>query len=236
MDDSTLTVGGLPPIPLERAASWVKAYFDAERNTVDPKPYAYPAYDRLDTGSGPDRLGDGDLLAPTLLNAAPSIVAFYSLQAIRPRLEEALGAVPVDLSLCDAVDTGRHRRLLSGLFDVLDRPGGVRGVRLTTLSKVLHRKRPGFVPLYDRMVWRCYVGPGGPMRPEPERTWAEFVGVLAEHISDDIKNQRPQWERLRAAAPAGVSPLRLLDVVVWTAAKTAARPWVAQGPHPLPQP
>ncbi len=53
-------------------------------------PYAYPAYDTYDSGSGPFELNDGDLLAPALLNAAPTVRAFYSLQRVRPQLIEAL--------------------------------------------------------------------------------------------------------------------------------------------------
>jgi len=66
-------------------------------------PYAYPFYDRMDTGSGPDELDDGDLLAPVLLNVPVTIVAFRSLQAMRNNLQGGLAHIPTTLTLQDAV-------------------------------------------------------------------------------------------------------------------------------------
>lgn len=98
------------------------------------------------TGSGPDELNDGDLLAPLLLNAGPTMAAVYSLQVVRPALEAGLAAIRRDLTLQTAVACGRHGPLLEGLIGVLDAPARVPGIGLTKLTKVLHRKRPLFVP------------------------------------------------------------------------------------------
>ncbi|WP_283514952.1 DUF6308 family protein [Streptomyces sp. H10-C2] len=153
------------------AEAWIHVYFDEDANrtkaaTKGGKPFAYPAYDRLVTGSGPDELNDGDLLAPLLLNAPLTITAVYSLQAVCRTLERGLAAVPPDLTLEVAVTEGRHRPLLEDLIGVLDIPGAVPGVQLTTLTKVLHRKRPLFVPLFDKRVKAHYYG----QKPEPRST------------------------------------------------------------------
>ena len=58
---------------------------------MSERPYAFPAYDCYDGGTAePDRLTDGDLLAPGLLNVPVKIRSFYGLQRVRGRLEEAL--------------------------------------------------------------------------------------------------------------------------------------------------
>lgn len=211
-------------VDVETAAQWIRDYFDEEANAAAAaapagKPFAYPVYDRMATGSGPNELNDGDLLAPLLLNAAPSITAAFRLQAVRPALAAGLSAIPETLTLPDAVADGRHRPLLEGLVEVLDAPGGVRGVRLTTLTKILHRKRPLFVPLFDQRVMACYwtkmPTPGYPMHRVHGRSRARFYTTLAECIVHDLDTQRDAWEALAAQAPADLSLLRVFDVVAW---------------------
>src|SRR4051812_25806072 len=87
------------------------------------KPFAYPAYDRMTTGSDPNELNDGDLLAPLLLNAGPTIAAVYSLHAVRPVLEAGLAAITQELTLQAAVAHGRHGHLLENLTASWTLPG-----------------------------------------------------------------------------------------------------------------
>jgi len=202
-------------VDYDRATRWIDVYFDAKANRVARKPYAYPAYDGLITGSGPEELNDGDLFAPTALNAAPTIAALYSLQSVRDDLEAGLGQVPTDLTLEAAVADGTLENRLGNLVSVRDRDGGLRGVRLTTLLKVLHRKRPLFIPLYDQFVKMCYVGPK-PAFPIPSRsrsTTAAYAIRLAQLMCRDMES--PTFARVAGAAPTDVSPLRVLDVLAW---------------------
>lgn len=124
MTDHHIHVGGRR-VDIEKAAFWIKDYFDEtadrEAAALGKGPvYTYPAYDRLATGSGPNELNDGDLPAPLVLNAGPSIKAVYSLQRVRPKLEHFLAATPTDLTLRTAVAKGAHTKLLGALVSVLD--------------------------------------------------------------------------------------------------------------------
>ncbi|HET9168373.1 MAG TPA: DUF6308 family protein [Actinospica sp.] len=205
-------------ISLVDAAKWIDAYFAEDANRHGTKPYAYPYYDRMSTGSDPDELNDGDLLAPTLLNVRMSIAAFRSLQSVRAELEEGLARIPAGLTLDVAVAQGRHQELLAGIVGVLDHHE-LYGVNMTTLSKVLHRKRPAFMPLYDSHVRACYVGSGSgyPIARAAYRTmqWVEAMGTLAACIADDLTSQARIWDELADGLP--VSRLRLIDVVAWRA-------------------
>jgi len=69
-------------------------YFNAAENFTAKRPFAYPAYDDLWTGSGPDEVDDGDLLAPGMLSAPIDVAGLYGLQRIRPRLKAALEGTP----------------------------------------------------------------------------------------------------------------------------------------------
>ncbi len=151
-------VGGVT-VPRAAALASAKTYLSG-RGT-----YGYPAYDAYDAGSNPWQVTDADLLAPALLNVTPRLPAFYALGMVRPQLEQWLSQIPLDARLEQAGTD--ELTLLADLFAVLD-GNDVRGVQGTTLAKIMHRKRPAFVPLYDRCIWRCYVGIDGAPIPRSD--------------------------------------------------------------------
>lgn len=215
----TVRVGGMH-IPSAKAAAWVRDYFDAGANRLSRRPYAYPAYDSLATGSHGDELNDGDLLAPTLLNATPSIAAFFAMQSAREQVEAGLRATPAGVTLDSAVDDSSLERRMQALVGVLDERK-LRGVKLTTLTKILHRKRPDFMPLHDKFVKACYVGTTDafPMRSQKDRTWVEYWVVMATAINADVQGQLDVWAHLGGLAGEHVAALRVVDVVAWNAGK-----------------
>lgn len=89
-----------------------------------------------------------------------------------------------------------------GVWRLLESQGGVGWV---TAGKLLARKRPSLIPVYDNVV-RCAFG-----RPK------EFWKALREALRQDGGSFRTTVEDLmeRAGLPEQVTPLRTLDVVVW---------------------
>lgn len=197
------------------ARCWIGDYFDAARNRDSPHPFA-PAYDRYRSGSTADELNDGDLMAPALLNVRPSLAAFYGLQSIRKELEAGLAATPASVALGVAVKDDTLNDRIRSFVGVLD-AGAPRGVKLTTLTKVLHRKRPAFMPLHDQYVRACYLGSAAPypVRRSKARSWVDYWAEMASAMHRDLETQPTQWADLAASAGAYVSPLRVLDVVAW---------------------
>jgi len=186
------------------------------------KPYAYPAYDTFDAESGPDELNDGGLLAPGMLNAAPTIAAFYSLQRMRKHLQQRLAAIDTALTLAQAINDGSVDALLGGPVDVLDATPRPYGVRLTTLLKVLHRKRPLLIPLYDRFVKACYVGTGDDFPIQRRRTipTPDYCVDLVKAINRDITSQQPAFATLASTVPVGTPPLRVIDILACKLGRT----------------
>ena len=70
-------------------------------------------------------------------------------------------------------------------------------------GKLLARKRPHLIPVYDAVV-KCALG-------KPKSFWRS----LHEAISADEHGLRPRLAELRADVPYQVSDLRILDVVIW---------------------
>lgn len=205
---------GRVTVGLTAATDWIEQYTDPER-VRSSAPYAFPAYDRFDAGSLRSQLTDGDLLAPALLNATPSLSAFYSLQAMRHTLEERLAEVGDDR--LEDLPPDRIRSIMGLIYEPLDqhRAGKRDGLNGTTYSKVLHRKRPSLLPLHDRWVRACYVATDGPVSPAKVRSWAEYMSLLSIAMAEDIRTQDDSFAVLAAAAHEPLTRLRLLDIVAW---------------------
>ena len=178
--------------------------------------YAYPAYDTLETNSTAS-LVDGDLLAPMLLGAHVDASRFALLREMLPALE-AVADLP-EVPLQDADDD--HVLCVAGLFGILDEPRYAgRGIRGTIVSKVLHRKRPELVPLYDSRIFEAYTAPGAIPR-STDHAWQQFMALLCTQMRDDLQAEAAAFtalEELAAAEGTPVTQLRILDILVWRTA------------------
>lgn len=190
------------------------------------KPYGFPWYDTYIADADGDscRLSDGDLLAPALLNAAPTIAGYRTLTRWRPLLEAALSTLGDGLAALGHEATGTWPvvdDMIGNLYHPLDQePGGY--VSGTILSKVLHRKFPQVIPLYDSKVLYAYCdSSGAPITRVRGRTWVDFMSQLSAAIRADMTQPDAQHvirELRRLAAPrAPISALRAWDIVTWQA-------------------
>ncbi|MCR6704854.1 MAG: DUF6308 family protein [Cellulomonas sp.] len=121
----------------DEASAFVKRYLTTPREN-----WAYPAYDAY-PGAPTDLVGPQDLFAPELLNAGLSLRAYYAFLDALEEVNERLAHVPtaVDLATAKPDDIAA----VAHVIGVLDHPR-IAGVKLTKLSKVLHRKRPRIFP------------------------------------------------------------------------------------------
>ena len=178
--------------------------------------FAFPSYDRLVT-NGAATLVDGDLLAPNLIGAEVDRGRFALLREMLPALQgvAALPAVPLE----DADEATIAQ--VADLFAVLDQaPYAGKGVRGTIISKVLHRKRPDLVPLYDSRIFESYTAPGAIPRAA-HRTWREFMELLCTQMRDDLRAETDAFDELVGVAGDGgalLTRLRILDILVWRTA------------------
>ena len=194
----------------------------ARRYLTDGVGWAYPSYDAYEQEHATGPLTDADLLAPVLLNVSRMRIKTYeALQDKRGELDELLARVPHDLNLVDAGTD--DLAALGSMFAVLDGPG-VWGAQGTVLAKVLHRKRPRFIPLYDEQVRAVYQdGDDAPVPRPPRRThraWRDFVVLFAGAVQADLRREAELWAEIVALAPdPPITPLRALDIVAWWAGK-----------------
>lgn len=182
---------------------------------LDPRNgYAWPAYDTLET-NGSIELVTGDLLAPALIEAYVDPSRYRQLFEMMPQLARVAALPPVPLQ--DADDAVVEQ--VAALFDVLDDPRYAgRGVRGTIVAKVLHRKRPDLVPIYDSRILLAYTAPGAIEAHASGRSWVAFMTLLCREMRADLQREGERFTELAAFAAdrgAVLTRLRLLDILVW---------------------
>jgi Family of unknown function (DUF6308) len=98
-----------------------------------------------------DRFTTEDVVAVSLLGVEiPGDAALDVLEASRRRLAERLACIPTDLDLADAGDdVVGPGSAAAQAFDLLDR---IPGIAWVTAGKLLARKRPRLIPVYDSVV------------------------------------------------------------------------------------
>ena len=186
------------------------AYFEPEREPGRPPRYSGSRFEFL--GGGGDRpetanrITYDDLVAITLLSVdVPGDVALKLLEGdLGPDIARHLERIPADVGIeepaaANLFATSSHARVA---WDLLEEPHGMGWV---ITGKLLARKRPRLIPVYDRVV-RCAFG-----RPDGAWNWLLAMFAAEQHrLADALVTARQE-----AGVPEGVSPLRVLDVIVW---------------------
>ncbi|MFD6750700.1 DUF6308 family protein, partial [Streptomyces anthocyanicus] len=152
-----------------------------------------------------DRFTAEDLVAvQTLSVTVPASVALDILEgSLGARLSHLLHAIPKDTDMVDAgVDVVADGSPADQAWHLLrDQPD----VGWVIAGKLLARKRPRLLPVYDRVV-RCAVG-------RPPSFWLALRTALRE--DDAAVHRRLLQLREVAGVPGTVSALRVCDVAVW---------------------
>lgn len=210
MADQMITVGGRSA-RAEILREYVGDYLSGNEK------WAYPAYDSYLGYPDPRVVGDADLLAVSLLNAGQKpLPTFYTFRRLlEPINERFKNPVPVG-QLEDAGEVTLEA--IADLFGVLDECSPTPQVGKTKLSKVLHRKLPDLIPLFDRNVFRTYSeGDNAPLPKDRTRSHRDYFRAWLPLVQDDLKRHQDFWDEVvgMALLNTPISRLRALDIVAW---------------------
>lgn len=161
-----------------------------------------------------------DVLATVAMNSFVNDAA--KVRSVHRGIAEAcdpvLTLIPAD---ADLLSFDPELELAKSLFDAAC---GVRGVLMPVATKVLHRKRPAFIPMLDNVLVEAYLdatGMGNLRAKTQDGKTAGGVGVtvLRAFRQDLAGALDPLSEKLSLldAAGAPVTAVRLLEVAVWIA-------------------
>ena len=184
------------------------------RHYTDPAgSRAFWAYDRQ---GDPDTFEPVDALAPGLLDAAVPRVLVVEMfadkdtpaaalrHAMQHLLDETAGDDGPHFEDLDLDDDTGHWELMRNVLRCTD---PVPDIRASKASKMLHRKRPAFVPIFDSKVAAFY----GVSAVKPWDLWP----LLQADLLDNRDHLTDLAAGITTADGRPLTPLRALDIIIW---------------------
>lgn len=154
-----------------------------------------------------------DLLAVSMLSVnVPAYASIGILEDLGDQIEELLRMIPVssrieELKPADLDSVFGPIAPATKLWNLLRQKEDSWGVGPTTASKIMARKRPHLIPIYDSVIADLV---GMPNSAEQWTLWfAAFHGENGKSFTQKLQNIR------KASGQEHLSLLRVLDIVLW---------------------
>jgi hypothetical protein len=174
---------------------------------------AYSSYEAGE-GSGAFSFDETDLRLANRGGARISAAQIAAILARRGLIERALREILPDASLAGAPSSIPWNPLTS-LFEGF---ADIHGVGFSKMTKALHRKRPALIPMLDSVV-QVYLAPDAPRAQRPG-SFGERATALVRSYKRDLDRNRAVLraaQRELASAGHGLTEVRLLDLLIWSA-------------------
>lgn len=161
----------------------------------------------------PDCVTAADLLAVSMLSVnVPAYASIGILGDLGDQIEELLRMIPAssrieELKPADLDSVFGPSAPATKLWNLLRQKEDSWGVGPTTASKIMARKRPNLIPIYDSVIADLV---GMPNSAEQWMLWfAAFHGENGKSFTQKLRNIR------KASGQEHLSLLRVLDIVLW---------------------
>jgi hypothetical protein len=181
------------------------------RYTDPSENYAFQTYDRL---GDPLCLEPVDFFAPALLNApvrGRDVIAMHQPEGAFRELRDAMARVLSDPASAEARFEDQELAAETGPWALvraaLAASDATPHIKASKVTKILHRKRPALVPIFDSKVAEFYGVPSStpwllwPLLQAEMRTYGPRLRELARDY--ETPDRRP------------LEALRALDIIVW---------------------
>lgn len=197
----------------EEAVRFINRYFELQPN-------GRPLFtgSRFETFAGgglsdANRITASDLIAVSMLGVdVPAQASIGIMGDLSEKIERLLYRLPVDAKFEDMQKSEFDKLLGSGspgdeLWYLLRQDGDRWDVGQTTASKILARKRPNLIPIYDSVI----AGETG-MR-DSRYQWERWFDAF--HGDDDAQLTKRLCDLREKTGQHHLSLLRVLDIVLW---------------------
>jgi hypothetical protein len=170
---------------------------------------AYPGYDSVD--SRPGSFEEIDLRHANRGGARISAAQIAAILERRGRIERALRSIPREASLADPIPWPFLTRLFDAFADIS-------GIGFSKMTKALHPKRPGLIPMLDGVV-QAYLATEE--TTDSQASFGERATALVVSYKQDLDRnlaglRQVQRDLVRDGYRA-LSEVRILDVLIWSA-------------------
>jgi hypothetical protein len=173
---------------------------------------AYSSYEANDS-SRPASFDESDLRLANRGGARISAAEISAILERRGAIERALRKIRSDASLADAASSIPWIPL-TVLFDAF---ADIHGVGFSKMTKALHRKRPGLIPMLDRIV-QGYLTRDDPGTRSPG-TFGERATALVRGYKRDLDRNRSVLHKIQrelANREYRLTEVRILDMLIWS--------------------
>ncbi|GAA0931655.1 hypothetical protein GCM10009554_15710 [Kribbella koreensis] len=212
--DTSLSSRLLDIVTDPQAVADLRAYFeDGPPNTGYPGRWFEQIGSPADQERDRNRLTADDIVALSALNIRlPITVSARLLGEDSAEISELLTEIPADVDLWDVARSDLSPRSaayrLFTKFRAMAWNGGEHGTSGVTASKLLARKRPRLIPIYDHQVNQLVdLGKGA-------NWWISFHEALTAQVRDHLEHAHKSAE----LGPR-ITLLRTLDVILWMRAR-----------------
>jgi Family of unknown function (DUF6308) len=173
---------------------------------------AYSGSDDYDS-SGSARLDERDLRLANRGGARISATEIAAILDRRAEIEGALRTIHPHASL-----TGESSSIpwvpLTRLFDAF---ADIRGIGFSKMTKALHPKRPGLIPMLDSVV-QAYLSSGEP-ETQSAASFGERGTALVRSYKQELDRNRSALHEIRRELERRhyrLTEVRILDLLIWS--------------------
>jgi hypothetical protein len=166
-------------------------------------------------GADRDRITDSDAVAVSMLSVTVPAKALIGLKepATAARVADLLSKIPTDRKMSDLTAEQAQALLGKGshavsLWGELRRTPTTRWeIGATTASKIMARKRPHLIPIWDEIIGQV-IG-----KRSSKDQWLNWHGLLTDE-NDDLPGRLARIHKL-SEVPQELSEIRIMDAILW---------------------
>jgi hypothetical protein len=161
-----------------------------------------------------DRITDSDAVAVSMLSVKVPARAIIGLQEqpLAAHIQRLLAKIPTDVKISDLTVAEAEATFGEGspawlLWNELRRTPKTRwDVGATTASKIMARKRPHLIPIWDKVIG-AVVG-----KDTSEDQWLNWHNLFM--VDPDLAGRLARIHKL-STVPTPISELRIMDAILW---------------------
>ena len=175
----------------------------------------YPMYDGVEVPEG-NHLRIVEIALSTMLNSRISGNTGAEIwRRSRVSVESALSGIPAGLDLLDVPGSSSIPGE-GGISQAVSAMCCVPRCKLSVATKILYKKRPGLIPIFDSLVERHYWPVWCPTRKD--RSWGDYAVDLTRCFHRDLLSVATEIRELRKVMAEDKTPLsgsRILNILIW---------------------
>jgi hypothetical protein len=185
----------------------------------------YPVYDAVPVDQDNELSASDIALSTMLMSRISGVTGGYIFRATEP-INAALKKIPANVDLLDVVADDEIPGA-DGISQAITAMCAVKRAKLAVSTKILHKKRPGLIHIFDSVVKKHYAR----LCPSvSERTWGDYAIALTRLVHKDMLSVASELRDLEGELKENHTPLtpcRILNALIWIV-KSRNEKWIVE--------